>query len=254
MTKSLGKAFLLLELIAEGRRTLTDIARESNLPPSTAHRLLADLVRYGVVEQHDRSYRLGVRLIEYGEKAKREQPIGQVAREPMRQLAELTQETVHLGILDDADIVYVEKVSGKRGLQMASYVGLRTPAQCTAMGKVLIAAEPADTWPDRYQDIPPRTANTIQSLEEFLVEIERVKERGYALDQEENEVGIRCVAAPIRGSDGSVLAAVSLSGATIYITDERQQQLVPEVLRCADAISRGLGAALDDPLEGRAVR
>lgn len=241
MTKSLGKAFLLLDLIASGKRNLTEIARDSNLPASTAHRVLADLIKQGVVAQDNRRYRLGVRLIELGEKAKQDLALGRVALAPMQELAKKTRETVHLGVLDGSDIVYLEKVNGERSLQMTSHVGLRTPAQFTAMGKVLISAQPPENWPHSYQELPAHTENTIRSLDQFLEELERVRRRGYALDREENELGIRCIAAPIRGADGKVHAALSISGATIYISDERQQELVPEVIEHAEAISRELG-------------
>lgn len=242
MGKSLDKAFLLVQLVAAGRTTLTEIAHESNLPRSTTYRFLSELVRQGILARDRRSYRLGIRLIELGEKAKRGLRISQVALEPMQDLARRTKETVHLGVLEELDIMYLEKVNGDRGLQMASYIGLRTPAQCTAMGKVLIAAQPETMWLQYFQEIPPRTANTISSLEEFLAEIAHVKASGYALDLEENEVGIRCVAAPIRNSIGSIPIAVSISGASVYISEQRQKELVPEVVDCARTISRDMGA------------
>ncbi len=243
-TKSLEKAFLLLNLIAAGGKTLTELARDSGLPVSTAHRLLADLLGQGVVVQRDRIYKLGVRLIELGEKAKRELPIRQVALEPMQALAKKTQETVHLGVLDGSDIVYLEKVTGDRGLQMASYVGLRTPAQCTAMGKALIASLPEDSWSAHFHDLPPRTPHTIGRLSDFLHEIDQVRAAGYALDREENELGIRCVAAVVWGVNGTPEAAISISGATVYIDSERQEELAPDVVGCARAVSGLLGARL----------
>jgi DNA-binding IclR family transcriptional regulator len=124
---------------------------------------------------------------------------------------------------------------------MASYIGLRTPAQFTAIGKVLIAAQPAETWARHYRELPAPTEHTIVDHDEFLAELERVRQSGYALDREENEVGIRCVAAPVHGPGRDPLAAVSISGATVYISDERQRELVPEILACADEISRKLG-------------
>lgn len=231
----------MLGHVAEGATTLSDLATRSGLPKSTAHRLLSLLVRQGMLDVDQRSYRLGARLIELGELAKRDLQLARLARDAMESLSRRTLETVHLGILDGTDIIYLEKVNGARGLQMASYIGLRSPAQTTAMGKVLVAALPESQWREYFLDLPRRTEHTISTVEAFLDEIGSVRERGYGFDQEENEVGIRCLAAPIRDATGGVRAAVSVSGASVYISKKRLRELVPEVQACAEEISRQLG-------------
>lgn len=242
MSKSMRKAFQLVELVAAGKTKLTDIATAAGLAPSSAHRLLRDLTEEGILRKDRYKYSLGVHLIELGEKAKRSLPLERAATEPMRDLARRTRETVHLGVLDGSDIVYLKKVESDRGLKMASYVGLRTPAQCTAMGKVLIAARDEVEWADHFRPVAPRTPRTILSLDEFLDELRSVREAGHAFDREENEVGIRCVAAPVRDASGMTVSGLSLSGATVYVSEERQEQLVPDVVACAQVISRSLGA------------
>lgn len=241
MIRSVGKAFAVIDLVAQGRTTLTAIADASGMPKSTAHRVLANLVEAGVLRQDQHEYRLGVKLIEYGEQAKRGIPVEGAARRPMELLARATNETMHLGVLDGKDIVYIHKVEGRRGLQMASYVGLRTPAQHTAMGKVLISALPEDTWAAYFQPGEPRTEHSICTKAGFLEEIRAVRAAGHAFDREENEIGIRCCAAPIRDVHGRVVAAISLSGASVYIGEARLIELAPEVEACADEITRAAG-------------
>ncbi len=241
MIRSVEKAFKVIELVTQGHSTLTAIAEASGMPKSTAHRVLANLVEVGVLRQEQHDYRLGVKLIEYGEKAKRGMPVEGAARAPMEELAGATRETVHLGVLDGTDIVYLHKVEGRRGLQMASYVGLRTPAQHTAMGKVLISALPEHRWGEYFQPGEPRTEHSIRTKEEFLEEIRAVRAAGHAFDREENEIGIRCCAAPIRDVHGRAVAAISLTGASVYIGEERLIELVPEVSACADKITRAVG-------------
>ena len=241
MIRSVGKAFTVLELVSQGHTTLKDISDASGMPRSTVHRILANLVEERMLHSDQHEYRLGVRLIEFGEAAKRAHPIEGAAKRPMRELARLTKETVHLGVLDGTDIVYLHKVDGGRGLQMASYVGLRSPAQHTAMGKVLISALPEESWEHYYRPGERRTPTSIGSLAEFLTEITQVRQAGHAFDREENEIGIRCCAAPIRDANGRAVAAISLSGASVYIGEERLEELVPDVVACANEITAGAG-------------
>lgn len=241
MIRSVSKAFQVIELVGQGHTTLKAIAEASDIPKSTAHRILAHLVEERVLRQNGHDYSLGFKLIEFGESAKRALPIEGAAKEPMEELARRTKETVHLGVLDGADIVYLHKVEGARGLQMASYVGLRSPAQHTAMGKVLIAALPEESWGDFYTPGVARTPHSIQTIEQFLTEIGTVRQQGHAFDREENEIGIRCCAAPVRDATGNVAAAISLSGASVYIDEARLLELAPEVISCANQVSARAG-------------
>ena len=241
MGKSLDKAMKLLNFVAEEQRTLTELADASGIPKSSVHRLLNELLEQNLLTQNNKHYRLGVKLLELGEKVKRQLQVPQVAEERMRAAARRTGETLHLGVLDQRDIVYLAKVDGGRSLQMASCVGLRSPAQTTAMGKVLIAALPEGEWSRLFQPSVPRTPNTIIDREPFVKELRHVCEHGYALDREENEIGVRCVAAPVKDATGRTVAAISISGAAVYISDERQRELIPEVLSCSQSISRDLG-------------
>lgn len=242
MSNAVKKALSLLEHVAAGKRTLAELSAAAGMPRPTVHRLAATLASEGFLVKDDLTYRLGYRLLELGNAVKEQDHVVLAAREPMERLSERTSETVHLGQLEGTNIVYIDKVEGTRGLRMASRVGFRTVAQTTSLGKVLIANLPEATWRQHLvPGVAPRTPNTIVDLGEIVKELTVVRDAGYALDREENELGIRCVACPVRDFSGRVVAAISLSGATVYVTEERQRELVADVQEAAHAISVRLG-------------
>lgn len=246
MSNAVKKALSLLKLVSAGNRTLSELSASAEIPKSTVYRLAETLMSEGYLLKDDHGYRLGYRLLELGEVLKGENYLVAAAREPMEQLSSKTKETVHLGQLDGTDIIYIDKVDGTRGLQMVSRVGLRTMAQSTSLGKVLIAGLPEAQWREHLiEGAERRTPNTIVDLNEIVEELRRVRDAGYALDREENELGIRCVACPIRDYSGQVVAAISLSGATVYVTEERQEALIAHVAETATTISSRLGHPSD---------
>jgi len=245
VSHALEKGLHLLTFVARGVNTLPKLTKASGWSKSTVHRLASVLVEQGLLRNMDHRYLLGYRLLELSESARSQLSYLQVARPHLESVCRRTHETVHLGELTDGHIIYLEKIEGERGLQMKSHIGLRTPAQVTALGKVLIAHRPRAEWDSHLLELPARTERTITERGELLLELEAVCRQGYALDREENERGTRCVAAPISDSTGRVIAAVSLSGASIYIDEERQMELVPVVQECADAISRELGGGVE---------
>lgn len=253
MSQTLDKALTLLDHVADGAQTLAALVKRSGLARSTVHRLAAVLVDHGFLRSVDHRYHLGYRLMELGEHAKQQVRLPALARRHMEELAATTLETVHLGELAGSDIVYLEKIEGRRGLQMRSRVGLTSLAATTAMGKAIIAYRPEAEWSGFFRDDPPRTPHTITSLDRFASELTDVRELGYAFDREENELGICCVAAPIRDAADNVVAAVSLSGAVIYLPPERLTALAAGVVACADAITHELGgrARAADGVGGR---
>jgi DNA-binding IclR family transcriptional regulator len=241
MSQTLKKGLQILTFVSVGEDTLPKLTRASGWPKSTVHRLASVLVDQGLLRNRDHHYLLGHRVLELGETARRQISYVQVAKPFLEAVSRRTSETVHLGELADGHIIYLEKIAGQRGLQMRSHVGLRTPAQITALGKVLIAHRPRQEWESHLHDVPARTEHTITDRGAVLHELEVVRRQGYALDREENERGTRCVAAPVWDSTGEVIAAVSISGASIYIDEKRQIELVPVVQACAEAISTELG-------------
>jgi len=242
MSQSMEKSLGLLEHVADGAETLGELARRSGFPKSTVHRLTSVLVEHGFLRVSGHRFRLGYRLMDLGERARQQVSLPRIARRHMEALGAATRETVHLGELVELDIVYLDKVDGARGLQMRSRVGLASPAGATAMGKAMIAFLPEEAW-SRYLDgVEPRTANTITSAEAFAAALNEVRRTGVAFDREENEEGICCVAAPVRDATGEVIAAVSLSGAVIFLPTGRLNALAEDIMECAAGISRDLGA------------
>lgn len=240
--QTLVKGLTLLETVARGTHDLDALAQEVGLPRSTVHRLLSALAQLGYLRHEPRQgYYLGPKLIELGFKAHGQLHLPSIAHPHLEWLAEVTRETVHLGILDGKEVVYIDKVVGKRELQMASFIGARFPAQSTALGKALISTLPREEWLHHFTPGLRRTPATIITPEAFVEEIERTARRGYALDMGENEEGIRCIAVPVRDGSGKGICAVSISSAVIYLPDERIPQLVPLVQEAAKRISRELG-------------
>lgn len=241
-SRSLSKSLRLIETVADGARALDEITEASGIPRSTAHRLLSTLVRERyLTHAPGTGYRLGPMLIGLGFKARDQFDLTAVARPHMVRLSRRTFEAIHLGVLEDRDIIYIEKVPGSRGLSMASYVGFRAPAQCTALGKVLIASLHESAWDDYFDPDLARTGNSVTDPDAFHVMLRSTRSAGYAEDREENEPGVRCVAVPVRDATGEVVASMSLSGATVYLTDERVREILPHVLATGVAISQELG-------------
>lgn len=236
------RALTLLEAVAEGTGSLEVLSAAAGFSRSTTHRLLSTLTRAGYLRHEPRAgYLLGPRLIELGFKAHGQLHLPSLARPHLTWLAQLSQETVHLGVLDGTDVVYLDKVEGTRGLQMASHIGGHAPAQATALGKAILSALPEKEWLAHFIPNLQRTPKTITDPQRFQQEIACVAARGYALDLEENEPGIRCIAAPIRDGSGRGVAAVSISSAVIYMDNDRIAESIPWVVETAQRISRDLG-------------
>lgn len=240
-TQTLNRALSLLEAAAEIHE-LDRLAESIEVSRSTAYRLLTALAERGYLRHEPRvGYFLGLRLLQLGFRVYEELHLPSIARPHLERLSEFTQETIHLALLDNDHGVYIDKVQGSRHLQMASKIGAEIHLQCTALGKILVSGFPEDRWLDFFSPDLNRTENTITALDEFLIEIRRTKEQGYALDMEENEVGIRCIAAPIHDGRRNIVAAISLAGATVYLDEPRLEELVPLVKKTAESISENLG-------------
>ena len=250
-SQSASRTIAILEYLAEHERvSLADLAGDLQLNKATAHRFLASLIAAGYVRQDERSrdYMLTTRVLGLASQLLERTEVRHVARPLMEQLAARTSETVHLGILDDLEVIYIDKVEGGQTVRMASMVGGRAKCHSTGLGKVLLSAGSESDWSDcvKRHGQEPRTPATITTLEGLYEELQKVRERGYAVDDGENESGIRCVAAPIFDHLGAVVAALSVSGWTMSITRERLPDLIEEVVATGSAISRSLGYAPSD--------
>jgi len=243
----LDRALAILDMLSsEGPDlALGEISEKLELHKSTAHRLIMVLERHKLIERNSVNgrYRLGLKLFELGTKAVSQLDLRERARPFLDRLVLETSETVHLGILDDTEVVYLDKVEPARSVRMSSSVGRRNPAYCTAMGKVMMAYLPEAQVEAivRKHGLPAVTANTITSFLELKRELIAIRERGYAIDNEEIEEGVRCVGCVVRNFSGGPLAAISVSGPAFRVTKEKVKGLSGPVMTAAHALSVELG-------------
>lgn len=237
--RSVHRALSILKYFinASGLVSLTELSRATGLNQVTAYRLVATLLADGFLEQVAESgkYRLGVTALALGEAYFRSNDLRQRAHPKLVELRDECGETIHLAILDGREIVYIEKLPGLHPIGlMSSRVGGRTPAYCTGVGKMLLAYQSVDEIHQMYQDkdLISYTPKTITTVDRLLVEFMKIRADGFALDQEEHENGVGCVAAPIFDNQG-IVAALSLSGPY-----ERIMKSVPELSKLAMRIAR----------------
>ncbi|WP_341679403.1 IclR family transcriptional regulator [Niveibacterium sp. SC-1] len=220
---------------------LKQLAQETGLHPSTAHRILASMTARGFVERVDAGvYRLGIRLLQLGNLVKSRISVRDVAVDLMRRLHQTTGESVNLGVRDGDQIVYVERTSsGRSAVRIVHIVGGRAPLHTTATGKLFLAAQPAPKVHEyaRRTGLPgstPASHTTIAALDKDL---DRVRRHGIAYDLEEVEIGVRCIAAGIRDDSGTLVAGLSLSTPS----ERFNPDWAPLVRETADEISAAMG-------------
>ena len=251
VVQSLERAGLILEVLSQHAQglSLRDLSRKVDLTKGTTHRLLSSLAYLDFIRQNplNKHYLLSFKLVELGNRLLNQIDDRIEARPFLVELAEQTKETVHMVILDHFEVLYIDKVEAighATGLRMASMLGSRIPAHCCAVGKALLAFLPQEKFEELAgaNDLPRRTENTITSLEKLKEHLALVRRRGYALDNEENEIGIRCIGAPIRDQRGEVIAAISISvPASRMKTRTMGAMLKGRVIETARKISNKLG-------------
>ncbi|XBS70392.1 IclR family transcriptional regulator [Acerihabitans sp. KWT182] len=235
--QTLYKGLTLIDAVAGGNRSLKQICATVNLPRSTAHRLLTMLVQQKYLRQIANEYFLGPRLIEYGMRSLSEYPLRSAASPYLQELAQLTHDTVHLGIREEMEVFYIDKIAGSRAIEMNSRVGYRMPLDITGVGKSLLL----DCSDNELTDISHYFNRSAERLTIFLELMHKYRALGYTLDLSENEANIRCVAAPVRDASGIIIAAVSVASLDIYMDDERMLSLTSVVKNTAMNISMELG-------------
>jgi IclR family acetate operon transcriptional repressor len=232
--QSIERVFGLLEAMADagGMAGLSQLATTSGLPLPTIHRLVRTLVGLGYVRQDpSREYALGPRLIRLGEGASR--LLADWAKPHLVGLVDAVGESANLAVLDGAEVVYVAHVPGRHSMRMFTEVGRRVSPHCTAVGKAMLAllADAEATELLGRVDMVAHTPNTVTDRSEYARVLEEVRRRGYALDEGEQELGVRCVAVALDG--GPSRAALSISGPTTRMTDELIERAVPHLTRAA---------------------
>jgi len=240
-SQTLFRGLDVLEVVAEGPIALGDLADRLGLTRSTAHRLASALAGRRYLTFVPRTgYMLGPKLLELGFRVRDELDLPRVAAPRLEQLALLTEDTVHLGVLDGERVMYLDKITGKRRINISSRVGEVQPVASTGLGKALILDHDEEAWIAFFRN-SSGTHRTALTLEEWLTRMRTYARAGYAFDLEENEDQIRCVAAPIRDVAGTIVAAISVASAAQYMSDQRMQELTQDVVATANGISRDLG-------------
>jgi DNA-binding IclR family transcriptional regulator len=219
---------------------LSDLARAVAMPKATVYRIVATLESRGFLDRgEDGGYRMARKLFDLQQRQPIEQILNRVAPPMMEDLAKSCRETVNLGILDGGEVVVVNTVESPQTIRMSSKVGNRRCIHTTAIGKVLLAALPEKEMLRllRLKGLPRLTPYTLVNRPALLTELERVRERGYAIDNQENELDGRCIGAPVLGPDGRVVAALSISGPVFRMDLNRARSLAPKLKQICTAIS-----------------
>ncbi len=246
--RAIDRALRVLSLLSDGRsRTLAEISEGIELSPSTTFRVLSTLGYYSYVSRDERAntYRLGLACLELAQGFVSSNDLRQVALPALELLRDETKETVHLVVMDNMQVIYLEKIPGLHAIGlMSSRVGGRSPAHCTAVGKILLCSHREEDIREYYASHTMRrfTSTTITDLDALLKQLEVVRCQGYALDIGEHEDEVRCVAAPVFDMNGKAVAAISISGPALRMDPiETNLELIERARRAALEISRQLG-------------
>lgn len=245
--QSIERAADILELFLSVGPELSvkEISERTGLSKSTIHGIIKTLEYRGFLQQNSENlkYNLGMKLFELGNAVSNQLNIGKIARTVLRELVEELKETVHLVILDRDEAIYIEKVEGPHSLSMYSRVGKKAPFHCTGVGKAILAFQPEEEI-ERLLDLAeltPFTVKTLTDKKQIIEHLKKVKQQGYAIDDEEIELGLRCVAAPIFNHQGKVIASISCAAPITRFSDERVSGVIAGVKKAANIISRRMG-------------
>jgi DNA-binding IclR family transcriptional regulator len=247
---SVGRALKILELLAQSHRglTLSAISRQLGLPKSSTHVLIKTLEGSGYLKSSKISGRFyfGLRLISLSKMALENLDIREQAKPLLLDLMARTRLTVHLAILEGAEAVIVEKIEAPGMLRLSTWVGRRLDANSSGVGKALLAFADEENSRRSYSyPLVRHNRKTISSHVRLARELGKVREQGYAFEDEEGEIGFRCIGAPVFDSGNHAIAAISIAGATSQIPDERVATLASLVMATAGRISARLGSSFE---------
>ena len=244
----LERSFRILAVLSDGKpRSLQTLSREVNLSTSTTFRQLSTLVHHRYIERDAQTsrYSLGLSCLELARSYYMGNEVRRAALPELDKLRNETRETVHLAVLDELEVVYIEKLEGLQPIGlMGSRVGGRSPAYCTGVGKALLAHVAPDVVKQSFvrRKLRRYTQNTITSLDGLLSELASIRSQGYALDHGEHEAGVCCVAAPVFDMKGDAVAALSVSGPADRLEPiERNREMILNATATAQNISAKMG-------------
>lgn len=247
-SRAVDRALSIMELVAKSNRGLSnsDLSRRLKIPKSSASYILRVLEHRTYLHRDEEGkYRLGLKLISLTGGALTHLDVREVAKPILEDFVRKTRlPEVHLAVLDNGRAVYVEKVESKKSfIRMSIWVGHRLPIHTTAIGKVLVSGLSEDKILEilEVRGMEKKTRNSITSPKRFVRAIEKVKEFGFAVDNEENSNEVRCIAAPIYDAAGEIIAALGTSGTILHINEEQLPKLVEEVKAAAADVSQQMG-------------
>ena len=248
--KSIDRALDILEAFSEQKTELsiTELSKILRMKTSTVHRILTTLKEREYIKQSSpkAKYKLGIKAFELGCIFRSQMHFTKIAMPYLRYLCNLTKETTHLAILDDssAEVIYIAQVASPEPLRTAVGVGTRWRAHCTAIGKVLLAFLPQEKIEQMFlnqRKLPTYTPNSISDVNELKRHLKKVRTQGFAIDNEEFGMGIRCLGAPIRDDNGKVIAAVSIAGPATRFSKEKAEELKGTIMNVCNEMSSELG-------------
>lgn len=243
---SVIRAFAILDILsAQGKNglPLTDTAHLLRMSKSTTHRYLITLEKLGAVERDEQDrFRLGLKVVELAGLVLSQNSLHKQSEPFLNELADRTRETIHLAVPIGIEVVYIDKVDSPRSLRMFSRIGSRAPMYCTALGKAILAYSNS-TLVDEVLEagLSPHTPHTITTRDALLADLKKVRQRGYALDAQENELGVCCIGTPIFDYSGQVVGAISISGPAERMTAARQREFGPAIRDTGLRLSKRMG-------------
>lgn len=226
------KVFNILDILTEHKEIgITELSTKLMMSKSTTYRFLQTMKNLGFVSQTDETekYRLTLKLFELGAKVLEFTNLIELADQAMSIIAKQTNETLHLGTLEGQEIIYLHKIDSNYNLRMHSRIGRKNPAYSTAIGKILLSQYNNQQVKNilQYVDFIQHTENTLSNIQQLLKELEQVRQQHYAIDNEEQEQGLKCIAVPIYDRFGKIIAGISMSLPTVRF----DQQQLPELLK-----------------------
>jgi len=247
LIQSIERAADVLELflITKPELSIKEISEKLNLSKSTVHGIIKTLEHRGYLQQNpeDSKYKLGIKLFELGNFMGKNLDIGRIAKPIIRELVDELNETVHLVMLQRDELIYIEKVEGPSTLTIYSHIGKRAPFHCTSVGKAILAYL-HENEVDRILfslDLESFTDYTITNIDDIKNHLESIREKGYAMDDEEIELGLKCVGAPIFNHQGNVIASISCAAPKMRLDEKRLPKVIAGIKKAASEISNCLG-------------
>ena len=244
--KSIDKALVILEEIKNNKQaSLAEISKNLKINKTTAYHILCSLEQAKYIRKNNGTYKyeLGIKLMELGFAFSEQLDFTKEAMPYLQYLVDKYSETVHLAVMDEDQVFYVDKIEGTKSINIRSNKGKKLPLHCTGVGKVLLAFQPEATIKRIIdeQNLTRYTDNTIVNPQELNYELSKIRNSGYAIDDEEIETGLLCVAGPIFNYTGQVVSAISISAPKIRINTQTLKVYIHEIRQACDKISAALG-------------